>query len=210
MSNEEKLSGKERLEIAVKAGLQLVPYIGGSLASLYFDAKQEKRFKRLESFYEEFSQFVNESGVHFPPIEIHNKDDLFSIIEELNEKIEKENSLIKRNCFKKFLFNTLAHPGQLEFDEQRFFLDALASMTLLECEILAFLHHQPDRVIVGSINKKGVDQYAIIGSIGRLKSYGFINTFIGSITLGGGVDDTLSQSTAPTAFGQKFISFCLS
>lgn len=28
MSDEEKLTGKDRLEVAVKAGLQLIPYIG--------------------------------------------------------------------------------------------------------------------------------------------------------------------------------------
>lgn len=209
MSSNEKLTGKERIEVAVKAGLQLVPYIGGSLSTLYFDAKQERRFKRLESFYEEFSIFANQSSAYLPPVEAHNQDDLFSIIEELNEKIEKENSQEKRKYFKNYLLNTLSSPKQHSFDEQRYFLDVLASMTLMECEILAFLHNQPGRVIVGSIQKPGIEQYAIVGAIGRLRSHGFISSSTGDMIIGSGVDNNLSESATPTPFGIKFISYCL-
>lgn len=43
-------------EVILEALMQALPYVGGSLATLYFGHKQEKRFKRLEKFYEELKE----------------------------------------------------------------------------------------------------------------------------------------------------------
>ena len=45
----DKLTTKEKIEIAIQSGLELIPYVGGALSSVYFATKQEKRFKRLEA-----------------------------------------------------------------------------------------------------------------------------------------------------------------
>lgn len=38
-------------DIVIEAIIQTIPYVGGALSTLYFGHKQEKRFKRLETFY---------------------------------------------------------------------------------------------------------------------------------------------------------------
>lgn len=202
------LNAKEKVEIAIQAGLQIVPYIGPSLSAAYFGTKQEKRFKRIESFYQEFSSKIEELQLLIPSIEQHNEEKLIALIEELNDKVEREHSEQKREYFKKYLLRTLTTPTNQNFDERRFFLDALANMSLLECEILVFLHQQKAPVIVGSITKPGVDQYAIIGSIGRLKMYGLLTASTNTINLGGR-DNALEEHVTPSSFGKKFIDYCL-
>ncbi|MGG3282749.1 hypothetical protein [Paenibacillus solani] len=208
MSAEIKLSLKEEQDIAIQAGLQLIPYIGGSLATLYYGTKQEKRFKRLESFYQEFSEYISKSGHQFRGIDEFNKDELVFLIEELNEKVEREHTEAKRDFLKQFLLSTLSQPKG-NFDEQRFFLDAVSDMTFLECDILALLRKALDALEVGSIRKDGVEQYAIVGAIGRLKGYGFIRTFTTGMSFGGREDNSLRDGVELTPFGKKFIAYCL-
>jgi hypothetical protein len=83
-------------------------------------------------------------------------------------------------------------------------------MSLLECEILAFVKTQPQQTQVGSINKPGVDQYAIVGAIGRLKSRGFLTAMQGSFSIGGGADNSLQELVTASSYGVKFCGFCLS
>ncbi|MCM3628791.1 hypothetical protein M3194_15715 [Paenibacillus glycanilyticus] len=205
-----KLATKDKSEIIIKAGLQLIPYVGGSLSTLYFDTKQEKRFKRLESFYNEFSRYVNESGAFIPQIEEHNKESIVALIEELNEKVEREHTQIKREYFRNYLLTTLTNSEADKFDEQKFFLNALSDMTMLECELLMFLNTQLKGAMIGTIKKNGIEQYAIVGAIGRLKAYGFIYTIYGQISFGNNNDDSLTDRVFMTPFGQRFISYCLS
>lgn len=205
----EKLSLKEKAEIAIQTGLQLVPYVGPSLSAAYFGTKQEKRFKRIESFYQEFSEEIKQLNLQLPPIDIHDKEKLVSIMEELNDKIEREHSEQKRNYFKKYLFSTLNSPTTNNFDERRFFLDALANMTLLECDILMFLHQQREFIKVGSISADGINQYAIVGAIGRLKTYGLLRSETHSFSIGGGSDNALNEAVIISDFGLRFIHYCL-
>lgn len=206
---DDKLTTKEKIEIAVQSGLQLVPYVGGALSTLYFGTKQEKRFKRIESFYEEFAAQVEQQGIIIPPIEHHDEEKLTALIEELNEKIEREQSEQKRQYFKQYLLNTLLSPTSNNFDERRFFLDALANMTQLEIEILKFLLEQTEPTIVGALQKEGVDQYAIVGAVGRLKMYGLLSASTRSLTIGEGTDNALNETITLSEFGKKFIQYCL-
>ncbi|HDX9589265.1 TPA: hypothetical protein ROX98_002248 [Bacillus pseudomycoides] len=204
----EKLTIKEKTEIAIQAGLQLVPYVGASLSALYFGTKQEKRFKRIESFYQEFSDTIEQRNLQLPSIDFHNQDNLISLIEQLNDKVEREQTEQKREYFKKYLFSTLSSPTNDNFDERRFFLEILANMTLLECDLLILLHQQSQPVKVGAIKSPGIDQYAIVGAIGRLKMHGLLSAFIGDFSVGGG-DNALNEYVAPSSFGMKFINYCL-
>ena len=47
----EHLSAIEQRDLVIQAGMQAIPYVGSSLATLYFGRKQDLRFKRLETFY---------------------------------------------------------------------------------------------------------------------------------------------------------------
>lgn len=211
MDDKEKLSRKERFELAVQTGLQLIPTIGGPLATAYFGNKQEKRFKRIESFYEEFAQFSREVEYRFASIHSHNPDELFSIVEELNEKIEKEHTEEKRTFFKNYLKNTLISPVNGNFDKRKYFLDILSEITLLECELLSVLFSEDRIAKVGEITKPGISQYNIVGSVGRLKTYGFLEVGQGTFTLGGpNLTNALNEVVKISDFGKEFVTFCLS
>lgn len=53
-----KLTGQGIRDLVIQAGIQAIPHVGGSLATLYFGLKQEFRFQRLETFYKEVASEI--------------------------------------------------------------------------------------------------------------------------------------------------------
>ena len=195
-------------ELTIQALVQAVPYIGGSLATLYFGSKQKRQFHRIETFYKEIQGEVASIKNQIRDIEEHNPDELAAIIEQLHEKIEKEPLIEKRKFYKNYFKNTLIYPVNRNYDERKKFLDILSDMSLLEAEIIKFLNQQADRVDSLSINKPGIERSIIQGSIYKLKSWGIITATLGSIALGGpngGIHENISLSE----FGKRFLNFCL-
>ncbi len=209
MSDTPRLTNSDRRDLVIQAGMQLVPYVGGSLSSLYFGAKQEKRFKRLESFYQELASEIGKMKDSIPSVDKQDPIALEAIIESLHEKIEAEPTIEKREFFKNYFKNTLKFPIAGNFDERMYFLETLSAMTLLECELLAFISSQPSSLQVGQIQKPGTDKYAVVGAIGRLKSRGFLTATQGSFAVGGGGDNSLQEIVSVSSFGKSFIAFCL-
>ena len=208
-NDDEKLTGAEKCELVLQAGMQAIPHVGGSLSALYFGAKQERRFKRLESFYSELANEVSTISDQIAPIEEQNADALAAILESLHEKVEAEAFQEKRQFFKNYFKNTLRHPITTNFDKRKCFLDTIAEMTFLECEMLSLLCTQSSTTAVGTIQKPNTDQYAIVGAINRLKSYGFVMGFRGSLGVGGGMDNALQEKVQASTFGKEFQEFCL-
>jgi hypothetical protein len=202
------LKGADKRNLAIQAGLQLIPHVGGSLCTLYFGAKQEKRFKRIESFYSELASELKKVKDAIPPIEKQDAPALEAIMETLHDKVEAEPAAEKRQLFKNYLKHTLLHPISGNYDERKYFLTALDEMSLLECELLVSLIGS-GRVRVESIQKPGVEQYAIVGAIGRLKSRGFLAASLESLAFGGGADNSLKEIVHISPFGRRFHSFCL-
>ncbi len=170
---------------------------------------QEKRFKRLESFYEEIATEIEKMKDSISSVDHQDPVALEAIIESLHEKVEAEPTLEKREFFKNYFKNTLKFPVSGNFDERKYFLDALSEMTLLECELLAFINSQPNSIQVGNIQKQGTDKYAVVGAIGRLKSRGFLTATQDSFAVGGGADNSLHEIVSVSSFGKSFIAFCL-
>jgi hypothetical protein len=189
--------------------MNAIPYVGGSLSAIYFGVKQERRFKRLESFYAQLANEVETMRDQVASVDQQNKVALEAILEELNEKVEVEPTEEKREFFKNYFKNTLRKPVTTDFDKRKYFLQTLSDMSLLECELLAFISVQPAIISVGSIQKPGANQYAIVGAIGRLKSYGFLMSSQGSFAIGGGQDNALQEQVQVSEFGKEFREFCL-
>lgn len=204
-----KLNSIEKRNLVIQAGIQAIPYVGSSLVTYYFGAKQERRFKRLETFYQEVAQEIQTLKGRIASPEEHDKEALAAIIEELNEKIEREQIKEKQEFFKIYLKNTLIFPVKGNYEERRFFLDILSSMSLLECEILGFLYKKNQLLKVENIQKPHVDQYTIVGIIGRLKSFGFLISRQPSFSIGGRVDNALNEAVKVSDFGRRFFEFCL-
>lgn len=142
-------------------------------------------------------------------LDTFEKDSLVFIFEELFEKVEREVIGKKIEYFQKYFIGTLNNPiREHNFDERRFFLDVLGGMSLLECELLRELYnYERNQLIqVGDLRREGIDQYAIVGSINRLKSYGFLIAF--RPTVFGGSDE-LNEKVELSPFGLKFYEFCI-
>jgi hypothetical protein len=199
-------------DVAIRTGIEAIPYVGNPLAALYFDTKQQRQFKRLEKFYSTTAKELEKFKDKIALTEAHDKESLVAIIEELNEKVEREQSKEKLEFLKNYLKNSLFNPvKENNFDERRFFLNSLSTMTLLECELLSNLYKQVEFIEIDSIEKPGVDKHAIAGSIGTLKNYGFLEpkSIPGWADFPSGVVGSTVEKIKISSFGKKFCEFCL-
>lgn len=188
--------------------VQSIPYVGAPLATLYFGNKQEKRFRRLERFYEELKDEMSKSHNAFKDISQHNPDELSAIIEVLNEKVESEHLEIKRNLYKNYFKKTMIQPVNGNFDERKLFLDILSAVTPLQIEIINFLATHATSVQSNIIIKPGVEQAVILGSVAQLKNYGLLESTVNSIVIGGS-NGSINENIILSKFGIRFNEFCL-
>lgn len=203
--DKEKISGKDKLELVVNAGLQAIPYVGGPLATLYFGYKQEQRFQRVEKTLKEVAEELQ--NVQIPNIEQHNKEELITLIDELTDKIEKEQLESKRILYKEYFKNILKTPTNGNYEERKLFLEVLEKITPLQIEIFQFLLIN-DNTVDLAIQKPGTDQSLIQSSILQLENYGLVNATIHSISLGGS-NAGMPMSLKVSQFGKRFNDFCL-
>ncbi len=206
--NEKHLTLSDTRDAILQVGLQAIPVVGSSIAALYFGVKQELRFKRLESFYQEVAEEVDKIKDNLAPPDNHDKESLAAIIEELNDKVEKESLEQKRKYFKTYLLNTLINPVVDNYDERRIFLGTLGNMTQLDCQVLTDLYTSGKKEI-SKINIYHTDAYWILGAITRLRSYGFIKLTIGVMELAPDIDNALRDIAELTRIGRRFFDFCI-
>ncbi|MCM3456542.1 hypothetical protein M3685_21825 [Heyndrickxia oleronia] len=201
----DSLTSKEKLEIAIQSGLQLVPYVGSSLSTAYFSTKQEKRFKRIESFYQELSDRISTLETTPLGLEFHDEGSLIALIERLNDEIEKESSLRKREYFKNYFIHLLQSPTtDNNYDERRMLLDSLSNITFLEFQILlSFSDDHKDHAIIPS----DIDQGVKTGAISRLEMLGLLQAFYVTKTFVG--QSPTKKHVSLSSFGKRFIDFCL-
>lgn len=192
----------------IEAAVQSIPYVGGPLATLYYGNKQEKRFKRLEKFYEELREEFSKFQNNFADISSHNPDELSAILEELNEKVESEHLELKRKLYKNYFKKTMIYPVNGNYDERKLFLDILSSLTPLQIEIIVFLAKQLSPIEGNSISKPGVEQAVIVGSIAQLKNNGLIDAAVNSIVIGSS-SGSINENITLSKFGKRFNEFCL-
>ncbi|EHQ89866.1 hypothetical protein [Desulfosporosinus youngiae] len=200
----EGLSG----DIIIESLVQAIPYVGAPLATLYFGQKQEKRFKRLERFYQELKEEIENIGQPLPNISSHNPEELSAILEELHEKVETEHIEVKRRYYKEYFKNTMRFPVKGNFDERKLFLDIMGALTPLQIELVIFLAQQRAAIQASTISKPGVDQALIAGSLAQLKTYGIMEGALNSIVFGG-AGNSINENISLSKFGQRFHSFCL-
>jgi hypothetical protein len=192
----------------IEAVVQAIPYVGAPLATLYFGNKQEKRFRRLEKFYQELKEEMSKSPNVYKDITQHNPEELSAIIEELNEKVESEHLEFKRKLYKTYFKKTMIQPVNGNSDERKLFLDILSAVTPLQIEIIVFLATQSSAVTSNTISKPGVEQAVILGSLAQLKNYVLIESTVNSIVVGGS-NGSINENVTLSIFGIKFNDFCL-
>jgi hypothetical protein len=61
------LSWRQTAEIGLEAVMQVLPYVGSPLATLYFSTQQERRYNRLRSLYQELADDLKTFKEKIPP-----------------------------------------------------------------------------------------------------------------------------------------------
>lgn len=196
---------KNKIELAINAGLQLIPYVGSPIAALYYGAKQEKRFERIEQTMKEIKDELE--GVKLVNFEEHNKDELLSLIDEWTDNIENEHLEEKRKLYKRYFEKMLITPTNGNYEERKYFLDILKSITPLQVELLIFLFDNPN-VLDTQISKPGTDNIMIKSAIIQLQNHGLIEAKLNSIII------TDYSSSMPSflnvsELGKRFKDFCI-
>lgn len=196
---------KDKIELAVNAGLQLIPYVGSPLATLYFGAKQEKRLERIEQTLQEVAEDLK--NVSLPSIEQHNEEELLSLIDELTDRIENEHLESKRQLYKHYFEKILMTPTNGNYEERKLYLDILKQITPLQVELLVFLLDNPN-VVDTTISKPGTDSVMIKSAILQLENYGLVESRLHSISFGDNTSSTPKYINV-SEVGKRFKRFCL-
>lgn len=196
-------------DIVLEAVVQGIPYIGGPLATLYFSQKQEKRFRRLERFYQEIKdEMAKWQRCDVPDISVHNPQELAAIIECINDAVESEHLEFKRKLYKQYFTKTLLYPVNGNFDERKLFLDILGALTPLQVQLILFLSHQSAPIQGSSISVSGVESSVVAGSLAQLRNFGLIQGELNSIVFAPG-GNQIHEMFSISKLGQRFNAFCL-
>lgn len=202
-------------ETTIAAPLNLIPYIGGSIASIYTSIKSSKETERLEFFYSDIAEAVKTLDQKLTDALKNSKHDeeyLTMLIENLSRKVEKEARKGKQNAFKGFFTNALLNGITPDsYSQLDFYLESLDSLSEIDIQLLLLLHNEIDKLIpIKDINSTGFnDPYFILASVNKLRNLGFIMIHTGDIHVGAR-DNALEERIKLSTLGKDFISFCLS
>ncbi|EHH2451663.1 hypothetical protein MPV89_004573 [Vibrio vulnificus] len=205
MMSDEKLTIKETASIIVEAGLNALPVAGGSLATLYFGVKQEKKFKRLERFYNELQSRLNK--IEKLDISQADKGALASIIEEINEAVEEDFTENRLKYFQNCFLNSLQPGGEKQYDKKRYFISKLARLSDIDMQVLVHLYKAPEDHV---FNYAKEEEWAgdFNAALERMKSDGFIGSKL-SASLIPGIDWGEVNGYYISKFGKEFVEYCL-
>jgi len=200
---------KSTRDLLLESGLQAIPYVGGPLATLYFGHQQELRFQRIETFYYELKESIEKLQLKLPTIETHESEELMSLIEQVNDAVEKEHIKRKLEAYKIFYMKNLLMPvTSKNYEIRKLFLDILRSMTETQMDVFLFLISKKAPIVSSTIGADGVSPELIQGSISQLKILGIINSQLHSIVMSpqsSGIHDNVAVSP----LGRRFHNFCL-
>lgn len=172
--DEQKLTPKEYLELAIEAGIGAIPVIGGPVQTIYFGRQNEKKFKRIEAFYHSLQKDLDSMKNKIPNIQdvSANKDQLMGIFETINDEVEKARSQSKIEFYKNLYKNCLLNINNTYWDEEEYFLEVLSKITSTQIEIISYLI--PKQEFTAGIFSPKLSQSIIDGSLNTLVDMGIL------------------------------------
>jgi hypothetical protein len=194
-------------DLILQAAIELIPTVGGSLSTLYFGGKQEKRLKRLEEFFSTLKEQVMSTQTELADVSLHDPDELRFLLESLFEKVEVETREQKVRLLKEFLLTTLKYPVNSNFDVREHFLETLFAMSVFECELLGFLFQNKIKIRIREMSKPNASPYMVFAAINKLRSYGFIESRRGSFQFNGEQDENLDDIIFVSELGIQFCEY---
>ena len=164
----------------------------------------------IENFYAELANDLQKQSERIANLENQYQNGLVSLIEQLNNKVEKEHQYYKvqlyKTYMKKLLFNLVTEQN---YDQRKTFLEILDSLSFLELETLIFLYKKQNMgpIPVKNFGNPDVSQYAIVGAVSKLKMNGLVKAVTKNLVFGG--DNSLEEMVSVTDYGLEFINFCI-
>ncbi|MGM0112174.1 hypothetical protein [Enterococcus sp. DIV0187] len=182
--------------------VETVPYVGIGI-STYFKMQDEKRFKRLEMFYEDLSKKFEK--LEHAVLDSSDPERMIGIIESIHEQVEKVNSKNKQKFLVNAYKNLVLHTENKDFDLDEYFVELLSSLSNVELEVLAFYFNNMISTTEERITDQDKDQDLLRGACNRLSDFGLFKKIQLSIMIGGEENFEYSLSM----LGEKFYRFVL-
>lgn len=123
--------------------LSLIPCVGGSLAAVWSQWDTNERFKRVESFLEDFRKKIEALGGQ---LNLDNVGEVeMRLLEETAKRITSEHRKAKRERFAKLVVSTWTTRRSCPFEENMAFIRALDEFDEVHIKILLFLKDAGDK-----------------------------------------------------------------
>lgn len=208
---------KEQLtETILKSGFNLVPYVGGALASIVGDYTSSRKEERLNEFLQSFCSDMSEKQ-NLIVEEYIASDDFLDIFENILSDILKNRTETKRILLKNLLVNSCIIPETTydRTEEFQYMINTLSSISLL---ILSVFYKLKDVAMDGT--KNTIDKYwneintatgiynnsVLLDYIGELESRSLIDSFRTNTY---GIDNGFSTIANKPFLTEKGNLFCL-
>lgn len=194
--------------LIIKSLIQAIPYVGGSISTLYFDSKDKRKFENLESFYRNLAIEVDKVKSSISKMENHSEEELIAFIEEINEKVENERIEQKKKYYQNIYIKSLIHPVKDCFIERKYFLDLISTLTTVHFDILSVLLHENRPTLILEFQIPGMDLDLLKGFTQQLENAGLVKSQLETIeftNIGGRMDSRFTL----TDLGKRFHYFCI-
>jgi len=137
ISPDNKLAKQEKLEIAVKAAIEKIPYIGSIISNAYFEVRNRKFMHRLESFCNQLGtelMYLKEKNVDKNFLQT---DEFSDIIDEVFQRVLKVSNEERIRAYRNVLIGSIVitHPS---YDEIEIFLTKLPLLSTAHFTILRY------------------------------------------------------------------------
>lgn len=210
MINKFKETGKDlgdmSLNIAVKSGLSLIPIVGSALANSYDEINNKIQYERIEIFISELKEEIKVLDKKMNN-QVLSEEEYGVIVEKIFESVKLETNPIKRDYFKKIFINGLIL-NDVKSYRIELFIEILSKLNIVDIGVLRILNEKTNSVPITSITDSRFLNQELYGSIHKIKSYGFVNISMSSMTIGG-PKSNVKENVSLNEYGREFLVYCL-
>ena len=213
-AKEDSLNFNEYGELALEGIIASIPSVGAALQTAYFGRKNEKRFKRIESFYNELSKDINKLHAQMATSEQIDSisNELSDFMEATNDIIESQSSLAKQSMLHNAFLNILNSPQSVNWSENRFFMSTVRQIDEIDLKIMSAIKDIPANRWATPSNVElfaSIDHFFAIGLLERLTNFGYLEKRLGSITMNDTQGTTIDTYYTITNLGKRFLDFMM-
>jgi len=216
------ISSSETVQSAVKAGIGLIPIVGGPISSVIGDVLSKRRFDDLMRLIEELKKRV--SGIESElDSEYVKRDEFISLFERAAKEYVSTPDEVKKDYLVGLVVNSMKGPD--DYYERDYFLRKVLEFSAVQLELLR-LYHGPKL----AFEAKGLDTEKVRGmgytqvvttylpgtnldviraAHKDLYNLGFINTDSNVFGMMMGVTGFEALAGRVTPVGTKFVRICL-